>query len=438
MKKSLLRIFLLFVIGMMGSCSNDSLYSGFTKMESGAYMKFYSRSDATVSPRLRDGVTFEMAQYFNDSLLFTTVGDEPIDIVLEPGAFVGDVTDALLMMHIGDSARIAVPADSVFTVVMQMDVPEEYGGKVIYYDVKLLSITPFEEIEVSYSQYLDSLRMEEQVVLNAYKNDLNNTVTESGLIIISNIGKGRVAKLGDFVNFDFIMCSLDDDTIMNSYPIESVDIQYGGEDFIAKGFTEAIGLVPEGGRVRFLVPSSLAFDSAGYAGIISPYMPLVVEMRMNRVMNKSEHDKYLQEKESKELAQYNKMLENQRRLIIKYVKDNAITEEPSETGLYLIRKEEGEGRVAQFGDHVAVHYVLFNLNGEEVESSYKFGQTLDFTIGSNEMIPAIEEAVSQMNSGAKVRLIVPSELGFGSVAVDEELLPADSPLVIDLELVSIK
>ena len=43
-----------------------------------------------------------------------------------------------------------------------------------------------------------------------------------------------------------------------------------------------------------------------------------------------------------------------------------------------------------------------------------------------------------MNPGSKVRLIVPSDLGFGEIEIDPQTLPADSPLVIDLELVSIE
>ena len=43
-----------------------------------------------------------------------------------------------------------------------------------------------------------------------------------------------------------------------------------------------------------------------------------------------------------------------------------------------------------------------------------------------------------MAPGEKVTLIVPSKLGFDDVTVDEEWLPAYTPLIIDLELVSIK
>ena len=69
---------------LMASCGSDSIYSGFKKMDNGAYMKFYSRGDSDVMPRLQDEVTIEMAQYFNDSLLFSTADDKPMSLVLTP------------------------------------------------------------------------------------------------------------------------------------------------------------------------------------------------------------------------------------------------------------------------------------------------------------------------------------------------------------------
>ena len=438
MNKVFGKVVSIFALALMVSCQSDSIYSGFEKMGNGAYMKFYERSNEKVTPRLKDGVTFEMSQYFNDTLLFTTVGDEPIDIVLEPAAFVGDVTDALLNMHIGDSVRMVVIADSVFSSVMEMETPEEYAGKPIYYDLKLLSITPYEEIETSYQQYVDSLRMAEQTVLEYIRGGENNRITESGLIILGKPGKGKTAKMGDFVNFDFMLFSLEGDTIMNSFDVEPLDFQYGAEDFLSKGFTEAVGMTPEGGRLNCVLPSSLAFDSIGYQQIIQPYMPLRVELRMNSIMDKEAHDKFVAEKEAKRKAEHEKVMKQQRQMIAKYVEDNHITEQPSETGLYMIWKGNGAGDMAQWGDKVAIHYTIFNLNGEEVESSYKYDTPIQFTIGQGEMILSIEEAVMQMNPGSKVRLIVPSDLGFGEVEIDPQLLPSDSPLVIDLELVSIE
>ena len=289
---SVLSVFLAFA-----SCSDDSIYAGFKKTESGAYMKFYTQNEGQ-RPRLNDEVTFEMAQVFNDSLLFTTAGNEPMQLVLKKGDFVGDVPDALLMMHVGDSAQLVVSVDSVLTTMLGMEeVPEQYAGKPIYYELKLLGIKPFEELEAERRVLLESLKQEEIDFLAPFVLDSKNTVTESGLIIMEKTGNGKVARMGDYVEFDFTMCSPKGDTIMNSFGVEPVEIQYG-EEFIGKGFNEAIGMVPEGGTMRFVIPSELAFDSTGYEQFILPYTPLVVMMKMNSVMDKEAYDKHLADLEA--------------------------------------------------------------------------------------------------------------------------------------------
>ena len=422
----------------LASCGDDSIYSGFKKTESGAYMKYYIVNKEGQQPRLGDEVTFEMAQFFNDSLLFTTAGDEPMGLVLQEGDFVGDVPDALLMMHVGDSARLVVSVDSVFTTMLGMEeVPEEYAGKPIFYDLKLLSIKPYEELEAERRVLLDSLKQAEEAFLMPLREDAGNTLTETGLIVMEKTGKGKLAKMGDYVDFDFTLCNHKGDTIMNSFGMEPVEIQYG-EEFIGKGFNEALGMVPEGGTMRFVIPSALAFDSTGYEQFIQPYMPLVVMLKMNSVMDKEAYRLKQAALEAEQEAERDRMMLLESKRIEDYVKANGIAETPTETGLYIIRQKEGEGNVAQWGDEVSVHYVLSNLNGDELESSYDYGQPLNFKIGSNMALPAFEEALMTMAPGAKVTLVTPSSLAFGDFEVDKDKLPPYSPLVIELELVEIK
>ena len=389
----------------LASCNDDSIYAGFKKTESGAYMKFYTHNEGQ-QPRLNDEVTFEMAQVFNDSLLFTTAGNEPMQLVLKKGDFVGDVPDALLMMHVGDSARLVVSVDSVLTSMLGMEeVPEEYVGKPIYYDLKLLSIKPFEELEAERKVLMESLKQEEIDFLAPLVLDPRHTVTESGLILMEKTGNGKVARMGDYVDFDFTICSPKGDTIMNSFGVEPVVMQYG-EEFISKGFNEALGMVPEGGTMRLVIPSELAFDSTGYEQIIPPYTPLVVVMKMNSVMDKAAYDKRQAEAEAAKEAEAERMM-------------------------------AAEGNIAQWGDEVSVHYILSNLDGDMVDSSYEYGEPMQFTIGKGEMIPAIEEALMTMAPGAKATVVSPSSQGFGDIAINEKM-PAYSPLVIELELVEIK
>ncbi|MCQ2301920.1 MAG: FKBP-type peptidyl-prolyl cis-trans isomerase [Bacteroidales bacterium] len=427
---------------LLCSCNNDSVFPGFIQMENGAYMKFYSKGDSEVAPRLHDGVTVGMAQYFDDSLLFSTSGQQPIYFELEEADFVGDVSDALLMMHVGDSARLAVLADSVFQTMMGMEAPAEYVGKPIYYDLKLISVKPFDEIEAEHKALLDSLKTEEQNILEPFRNDPNSRLTESGLIVLSQSGKGRVAEKDEFVNFDFCLSTLDDDTIMCSYGVEPVDFQVGSlafdkeEVFICKGFTETLGMVAKGGTIQFIIPSALGFDSTGYEQMILPYTPLKAKVMVHEILSKEQYDKKIEEQEKQRQAEAERMMALEETMISDYVEKNGITETPTESGLYIINEEEGSGEMAQWGETVKVHYIIHNLKGDFVESSYDY-EPLPFTIGQGEMILAIEEAVMTMNKGAKVRLISPSKLAFGEYVIDEELLPAYSPMVIDLELVEI-
>lgn len=419
------------------ACGSKSPYPGLKQMKNGAYMKFYNKNDKEVMPRLKDEVTFEMAQYFNDTLLFTTAGTEPMTLVLREADFKGDVVDGLLMMHVGDSAQLAVLSDSVFMTMLQMDVPEEYAGKPIYYELKLLSVKPYEILEAERKVLLDSLRQAELNFLAPLRDDAKNTVTESGLIVLEQSGKGRTAQMGEYVNFDFTMCGPKGDTIMHSFGIEPVEMQYG-EEFISAGFNEALGMVPEGGTMRFVLPSELAFDSVGYESHIDPYTPLVVLLKMNSVMDKATYDKKMEALQAQKEAEAKRLMSLEQKTMEDYLKANGITEQPTESGLVIIRKEEGTGPVAQWGDEVTVHYVMSNLKGELLESSYEYEHPVTFKIGNNEMLPAIEEAVMTMSKGSKVSLVSPSALAFGDFVIDEDLLPAYSPLKIDLELVEIK
>ena len=418
------------------ACGSKSPYPGLKQMKNGAYMKFYNKNDKEVMPRLKDEVTFEMAQYFNDTLLFTTAGTEPMTLVLREADFKGDVVDGLLMMHVGDSAQLAVLSDSVFMTMLQMDVPEEYAGKPIYYELKLLSVKPYEILEAERKVLLDSLRQAELDFLAPLREDAKNTVTESGLIVLEQTGKGRTAQMGEYVNFDFTMCGPKGDTIMHSFGIEPVEMQYG-EEFISAGFNEALGMVSEGGTMRFVLPSELAFDSVGYESHIDPYTPLVVLLKMNSVMDKATYDKKMEALQAQKEAEAKRLMSLEQKTMEDYLKANGITEQPTESGLVIIRKEEGTGPVAQWGDEVTVHYVMSNLKGELLESSYEYEHPVTFKIGNNEMLPAIEEAVMTMSKGSKVSLVSPSALAFGDFVIDEDLLPAYSPLKIDLELVEI-
>jgi peptidylprolyl isomerase len=194
--------------------------------------------------------------------------------------------------------------------------------------------------------------------------------------------------------------------------------------------------VSKGGEAEFIIPSSLAWGSEGFQDVILPYTTFKFNVKVVDIMTSEEYEneqRSIQEKEQKENAQ---RLKEEPEKIAKYLKDNNINVNPTSSGLYYIEKEMGNGESPQVGNLVEVHYSIYDINNNLIESSLDYGQPIPFVYGKNQMILGIEEAVGYMKVGGKSRIIAPSNLGFGDIKIDENL-PANSTLVIDLELVGL-
>jgi FKBP-type peptidyl-prolyl cis-trans isomerase len=106
----------------------------------------------------------------------------------------------------------------------------------------------------------------------------------------------------------------------------------------------------------------------------------------------------------------------------------------TESGLQYEILQSGDGPEPRLNNLVDVHYTGSLINGHEFESSHNSGEPARFTV--SEVIPGWSEALQLMNQGAKWRLYVPAELAYGSKGV-EHLIPPDSTLILDVELIAI-
>jgi FKBP-type peptidyl-prolyl cis-trans isomerase len=98
--------------------------------------------------------------------------------------------------------------------------------------------------------------------------------------------------------------------------------------------------------------------------------------------------------------------------------------------------KEGEGRAAQRGDTVEVHYVGSYLNGQKFDSSRDRGQTFSVTIGTTRVIRGFELGVTGMKVGGKRRVTIPYPLAYGEQGV-AGAIPPFTPLVFELEMISL-
>lgn len=107
------------------------------------------------------------------------------------------------------------------------------------------------------------------------------------------------------------------------------------------------------------------------------------------------------------------------------------------SGLQYIDIREGEGVEPKAGQFVSVHYVGTLENGKKFDSSYDRKQPFSFKIGVGQVIKGWDEGVSSMKVGSQRKLIIPSNLGYGSRGAGN-VIPPNSVLIFNIELLSIE
>ena len=97
---------------------------------------------------------------------------------------------------------------------------------------------------------------------------------------------------------------------------------------------------------------------------------------------------------------------------------------------------------AQNGDLVSVNYTGTLIDGTKFDSSLDHGKPIQFTLGVGQVIKGWDQGIVGMKIGDKKKLTIPPELAYGAQAIPDArggiLIPANSTLIFDVELVDVK
>ena len=96
---------------------------------------------------------------------------------------------------------------------------------------------------------------------------------------------------------------------------------------------------------------------------------------------------------------------------------------------------EGDGAEATSGSAVSVHYVgVAHSTGEEFDSSWNRGSTLDFRLGVSIVIQGWDKGIEGMKVGGRRRLTIPAHLAYGDRGAGAAIKPGETLIfVVDLD-----
>jgi peptidyl-prolyl cis-trans isomerase A (cyclophilin A) len=111
--------------------------------------------------------------------------------------------------------------------------------------------------------------------------------------------------------------------------------------------------------------------------------------------------------------------------------------EKTESGLRYQFIQRGEGKQAESGKTVAVHYEGSLESGKVFDSSYPRKKPIEFRLGQGQVIEGWDEGIALLRVGDKARFVIPSELGYGSRGAGGAI-PPNATLIFDVELMEVK
>jgi len=117
-----------------------------------------------------------------------------------------------------------------------------------------------------------------------------------------------------------------------------------------------------------------------------------------------------------------------------YLETNGIVAEPTETGLYYVMTQDGNGEMPAKDNKVKVHYTGKLLDGTVFDSSIERGEPIEFPLGAGYVIPGWDEGIALMSKGEKGVLYIPWFLAYGDRGAGG-LIPPYANLVFEVELV---
>ena len=258
--------------------------------------------------------------------------------------------------------------------------------------------------------------------------------TDNGLYyrLFTNNG-GENPQIGDLLELT-MSCSVNDTVVI--LPLTKNIIPMAEPSFWSD-FVEGFSMMHKGDSASFIVDIDSSFVNLfGYNTLPPQFSSTDImrfEVRLDDFYPESEFRFRMIENIKKN---YPAETEKAASELNAYLEKNGVVAQPTSTGLYYVKTQDGTGEKPSKGSTVKAHYTGYLLDGTVFDTSIERGEPIEFVLGVGQVIPGWDEGISMMSKGEKAVLYIPYYLAYGDR--DLGVIPPFSNLVFEVELIDFK
>ena len=232
--------------------------------------------------------------------------------------------------------------------------------------------------------------------------------TPEGVYYVTDVaGTGATPLLTDYVNIKFKGYLLDETLISNS---KDSAIEFRVNELI-QGLQIGLQKFKVGGKGKIILPSALAFGAQSSATVPANSI-MVFDIELVSAQATNGEDKFIKA----------------------FIAKKGWTAQSTPEGIYYVTDVEGSGQTPIPTSTIKVFYKGYLLDETVFDSNLAPKPAVEFAL--NNLIEGWKIGFQKFKAGGKGKLLIPSAYGYGSVA--KGLIPANSVLIFDVELVSFR
>lgn len=268
---------------------------GVVNTEMGFSFKHCTTNNNTPKVKAGDVIFGQMKVMLNNKKLISSNYGSPERLfVVGNKVKEGSIDEFLMTLHIGDSALMICPVDSMTKYLKDIEFKPE--DKVWVYLTVNQIISTEEITEATKETQLRNAKEDEQLTEFVLRKYDKAEQQSTGLFYINlKEGSGKKAEFGKMVSVNYTVCDTSGRIIDSNVEevakkgnIHKENIHYApfefmlGDDALISGWMQGVSLMREGGHAVLVIPSRLAYGDVKYRSI-EPYTPLVFDVYLLKV-----------------------------------------------------------------------------------------------------------------------------------------------------------